>query len=151
MRFILVILAALAAFSCAACPPTPPPPPKPGPNVIVDGGLEGGLEGGSTPTVDAAVAPVDAAPIVIFTVEDAGTGEPCDRACARLRLLGCPEGTPSDGGQSCVTVCQHAQGTHLTELKPECLAGAKTVLEVQACKTVRCAQADGGNVGKKKP
>ncbi len=60
----------------------------------------------------------------------------CASACANLGRLGCPEGLEGN----CTTVCERAQATKLTDLKPECLAGAGTPGEARACGTVRCRQ-----------
>lgn len=80
--------------------------------------------GKDSATLDSAVAP---------TVN----GTDCAAACANLVRLGCPEGHPS-GGRTCLEVCNHTQSTHLTDLHTACLAAAKSVTEVKACKSVTC-------------
>ena len=65
-------------------------------------------------------------------------GTDCAAACANLVKLGCPEGHPK-AGKSCLDVCNHTQSTHLTDLHTACLAAAKSVPEVKACKSVTCA------------
>jgi len=61
-------------------------------------------------------------------------GDECQDACANLLRLACPEGQDS----SCVEVCQQAQITRLTDLKPVCLAGAKDRVAVRSCGSVAC-------------
>lgn len=64
----------------------------------------------------------------------ASTAADCDPACRNLALLGCPEGNPI---ASCVATCAAAQGK-VTDLKPACLARAKTQEEARAVGTVKC-------------
>jgi hypothetical protein len=61
-------------------------------------------------------------------------GDECQAACANLLKLACPEGQDS----SCVEVCQQAQATRLTDLKPTCLARAKDRVAVRLCGSVDC-------------
>lgn len=71
-------------------------------------------------------------------VADAGaSNDPCTQACANLVAIGRPEGS-SDGGASCVATCQHTQATKVTDLKPSCLAGAKSKADARACGSVAC-------------
>jgi hypothetical protein len=55
-------------------------------------------------------------------------------ACANLNALGCPEGAKAN----CAAVMQTAQEAHLTDLRPSCLAAAKTQDEARACGSVTC-------------
>ena len=67
---------------------------------------------------------------------DASSGDSGDaiaRACQNLATLGCAE-----GNASCVTTMQHAQSTGITDLKPACLAAAKSKADVRACGSVAC-------------
>lgn len=64
-------------------------------------------------------------------------GDACYAACVTLVNLGCPEGNPSSGA-SCIDVCVHTEQTGVFELKPSCIASARTVDGVKACGTVRC-------------
>ena len=113
------VLAALAlAPACSPSTPQPKPPEA---------------------TPDAATAPIgDAASPSNGDASPPTAGGDCAAACANLAALGCPEGAPKSG-QSCVEVCNHAQSSHLTDLKPACLAAAKTAADARACKTVKCA------------
>jgi hypothetical protein len=58
----------------------------------------------------------------------------CTEACANLVVLGCSEGTDP----TCATTCQEAQDSGKLDLRPACLAAAKSVGEVLACGTVVC-------------
>lgn len=69
----------------------------------------------------------DAAP------EDASTSA-CQPACEAMKKLGCPEGQAA----SCVDTCKQTQGTGKFDLKPACIASAKTRDELAVCGTVRC-------------
>jgi hypothetical protein len=59
-------------------------------------------------------------------------------ACANIASLGCYEGTDP----SCAPLMQRAQEARITDLKPSCLAAARSVGEVQACGTVSCTASD---------
>ena len=112
MKTALVTLALSLAVSCckpASCPSVTPD--------------------GDAGSVDAAEHDLDAVKL-----------DDCARACATMRLpsIRCPEADPVDAGDSCETVCRHVATTGLTDLKPKCIASAKTVEEVRACGTVRC-------------
>lgn len=65
-------------------------------------------------------------------------GAVCPAACARLRRLGCPEGAPAPGGDSCVGTCINARAKHTVDLRPECIAKARTKSEAIKCGTVDC-------------
>ena len=56
----------------------------------------------------------------------------------RSAELRCPEADDADGGDSCEVACRHAQEGGLTDLRPRCLAAAKTVDELRACGSVKC-------------
>ena len=58
----------------------------------------------------------------------------CVRACSQLARIGCLEG--ADVG--CVSTCQHAQQSRVTDLHPECLAAAKDKQAARACGSVVC-------------
>ena len=58
----------------------------------------------------------------------------CSDACITLAILGCHEGEV----QNCVSTCEHAQASRITDLHTGCLAAAKTKAEARACKSVRC-------------
>ena len=58
----------------------------------------------------------------------------CSEACANLVVLGCAEGSDP----SCAATCQEAQDSGKIDLRPACLAAAKSVGEVLACGTVVC-------------
>lgn len=60
----------------------------------------------------------------------------CDRACARLRAIGCPEGSGSMGGEPCTITCQRAVGVR--PLPIVCWADAGSSAEAKACGGLRC-------------
>lgn len=63
----------------------------------------------------------------------------CASACANLARLRCPEGKGRAGEDSCYVVCKRAVSTRgRIDLKPECVAAAKSVSAVRACETYRC-------------
>lgn len=110
---------ALLALGC------PAPEPKQ-PETIQDAGADGfpqtsGDPGDSEdPTVAAALFP------------------DCVKACVTLHTLGCPEAEKPAGGKTCYAICRDAEKSVGFSLKPACVAQAKSVTEVRACKTVRC-------------
>jgi hypothetical protein len=79
-----------------------------------------------TPGVDASVAPQGS--------------DVCSVACGVLRAQGCPEGFTLDGGESCETVCRHAQqGSVPTfDMKPSCIASKTSAEGIRTCGTVAC-------------
>ncbi len=104
----------LVAVSLAGCPK-----PSPVPN---------------TPDAsDAGPDPTDADPDELLD----GGAPVCVTACARLRRLGCPEGSPK-GGDTCVQTCERAAAKHTVDLKPACVAKAKSQNAVRECGTVTC-------------
>lgn len=116
MRTILSLLAVALLIGCPQLPPKPP---------VTDG--------------DAAV---DSAVLDSASMSDGfdGTYKPdvCSKACSKMSELGCPEGMPADAGKSCYTLCMDTQASKKFDLKPECIAVAKSVAEVRGCGTVRC-------------
>ena len=61
----------------------------------------------------------------------------CARACQNLRTLGCDAGAAAN----CEAVCEHAQESGVVDLKPECVASARTVVELARCgKVTECAR-----------
>lgn len=62
--------------------------------------------------------------------------EACELACERLRSLGCPEGSGSLSGESCMRVCLRA--STLRALPVSCWAEASTVAAARACGSLRC-------------
>lgn len=108
-------LSAIFALATLAACHTPAPSPTPPPDVITD--------------IDGAVDPEDA---------DAARLDDCATACAVVRKLGCADGAPVDGGQSCSVVCRHARDTHLTDLHQGCVAKAHSLAEVKACGGAWC-------------
>jgi hypothetical protein len=113
MTYVLAMLSAyMATPMLTGCPPTPVNP---------------------TPDADA-IAPPPAPEAGPVTIVDAGpVTDVCALACANLRTLGCPEGDPA----TCGGVCSHAQQGAF-DMKPSCLAGAKTVDAVRQCGSVSC-------------
>ena len=67
---------------------------------------------------------------------EAGSGTPCERACARLAALHCPEAKPTKSGVACPALCDRAQA--LEEMPTACVVGAASIPAVRAC-GVRCA------------
>lgn len=56
------------------------------------------------------------------------------RACEALRAAGCPEGVDPE----CAAVL--ARGDKVLNMRPACLAGAKSAAEARACGSVRCVK-----------
>lgn len=63
-------------------------------------------------------------------------GNVYEAACANLGTFNCSEGL----ADNCVETMQKTQEKGLVDLKPSCLANAKSVGEVQACGSVECTQ-----------
>lgn len=120
MKKIHVLFSALVvAFTVGVgClnPPAPGPPPPPSP---------------PNPTDPSDDEDPDA-------LLDAGAPV-CLTACVRLRRLGCPEGSPR-GGDGCVGTCLNSIAKQTVDLKPACIASAKTVTAIRACGTVDCVR-----------
>jgi hypothetical protein len=72
----LIVLATLAA--CAAAPPRNAP----------------------------SDAPPPVTPLEPYGGPDGAAGSTCERACARLAALGCPESKPNHSGDACPTICE---------------------------------------------
>lgn len=126
--FALLVPGILLLVQALGCP-KPLPNPEP-PDAVVDGG-EGGV------AVDAAPWAPDASPELPATVDGATACPACKGACEALERLGCPEAHP-DGGDGCYAVLSHAQASKKFDLRPYCLAAAKTREELARCGTVRC-------------
>lgn len=110
--------------------------------IIAALGLAGSLalEGCPSPAVSPPNASDAATQVTVTTTiaaSDSGSilFTPCNLACTNMAKLGCPEGVNAN----CVDVCNHAQASGLTNLKPDCLASAATVAAAKACGTVTCA------------
>lgn len=108
----LVLIAAALSLAGWGCPPPLPAPPQPPQDASAD------LDG-STPA----------------TLPDGAAASPCERACARLSALGCPE-----MGPACVPTCVKVLATHLTPFDPDCIIGSVSVAEVRKCPAIRCPQ-----------
>lgn len=65
-----------------------------------------------------------------------GSSARCEKACARLSELGCPEARPTSSGESCPRVCLKA--LELRPLPLECWAGAGDVPSARGCGSLRC-------------
>lgn len=61
----------------------------------------------------------------------------CLRACSNLAMLGCPEAKKLAGGDSCTTTCARLLSSGFSAIDPECMADAKTKVDVRKC-NVRC-------------
>lgn len=110
MRAVVLSLAIRVFVALAvACTPLPPHPPQ-----------------GDDPT---------AYPTSSYGVDAAGT--PCERACARLDALHCPEAKPTKSGVACPALCERGQA--LEGMPTSCVAGAASIPAVRAC-GVRCAE-----------
>ena len=75
--------------------------------------------------------------------DDGGSGSTsasiCESACRNLATHRCPEAVTRPGEDSCVVVCQRAQATRgRIDLKPRCIAAAKSRAAILACGTYRC-------------
>lgn len=67
----------------------------------------------------------------------------CLEACLNLKRHGCPEGTSRPGEDSCYIVCRRSEATNgRVNFKPACVAAAKDVTEIRACKTYRCPSSE---------
>lgn len=87
------------------------------------------------------------APVVLFAAAalvhclpplPPGPKPACEKACAQLVELGCPEGKPSARGVPCLDVCMSAVASGV-DLEPECVAQAGDAAAVRRC-GVRCQQ-----------
>ncbi len=126
-RSSLVLSVVAAALLCLApgCPPNPQPPTP-------DSGDSGPGPPRPLDPVDAAPGPVvDASPEP--APSDAGWTW-AGRACANLRVQGCPEGV----SLVCATTVQHAIDANFTKVDARCLAGAVGKTAVRACGFVKC-------------
>lgn len=115
--FMGIVLVAFFAYSLGGCPTPPAPKPPPCPadvHLDTDSGIEEPKEDG------------------------AATFPACVRACAKLKEFGCPEAETLQGGRTCYAVCAFAEASKKETLGPGCVADARNVAEVRACKTVRC-------------
>lgn len=61
-------------------------------------------------------------------------GEPCARACLRLRQLGCEEGGTTPAGKTCESVCENVQSSGYTTLDVDCLQTADSCDAARRCK-----------------
>lgn len=63
----------------------------------------------------------------------AGDSDPkhCEPMCINLGSLDCPEAKAK--GDGCVGTCVHVQETGITDLRPGCVASARTAVEVRKC------------------
>lgn len=61
---------------------------------------------------------------------------PQGRACETLKALGCPEGSPSRSGLTCVEAWVKLE--ELRDMPSACVEAAQTVAAVRACGGVRC-------------
>lgn len=90
----------------------------------------------SSPPISPPPDASDASTRVVVAGSDSGSVllSPCNLACTNMAKLGCAEGTDPH----CVDVCDHAQSSGLTNLKPDCLAQAVDLAALKACGTVTC-------------
>lgn len=65
------------------------------------------------------------------TQPEAGAGDPCTRACERLRALRCPEGSPS--GDTCEAQCLAIEDSGIASVNPECLAQITACTQIDGC------------------
>lgn len=65
--------------------------------------------------------------------DDDGQGDVCNKACARLWVLGCPESARNDAGLACTVLCRQ-EGPML---QPTCISEAATKADLASCH-VRC-------------
>ncbi len=86
------------------------------------------------PTTDADASTVDAG--VLY---DAPRFSSCHNAC-EVVIKFCPHEAAFENNAACEKVCEHTQETKTFDMKPACLAVARSVAEVRACGTVRCTQ-----------
>jgi len=61
-------------------------------------------------------------------------GAPCERACARLRLMGCP-GSGANCGAACERYEAEAELVPALSWQPECIAGAPTCDAADRCRS----------------
>ena len=113
--FLVASFAICIFGACQSCGTTPFPPAPPGPS-LPDGGSLPLPDGGSNDPTDCSVQ------------------DPCMRACSNLKILGCPEGLDP----SCVVVCQEAQTSKITDLRPDQIAKAKSIAEIRKIGSVAC-------------
>ena len=105
-RSLIVAIGTIGFSSCGPLFP-PPEPPTPPPEPAQDGGAEP-----EEPTIEPE------------------TGSECERACARMQRLGCPEGDPSPNGQRCRKWFCEASSSGILNMNAACLAKITDCSEV---------------------
>lgn len=131
LKYVLKVAttAILLGLSILGCPRVPQPPVQPDGPTDADAAVS---DAGDDSWVQDAAGSVDATPV------DAGRCPACKAACEALERLGCPEAKPADAGQGCQEVLEHAQTSGKFDLKPYCVAAAKSRADLAKCGTVRC-------------
>jgi hypothetical protein len=86
----------------------------------------------------AKVLPVEPPAVVVFP-RDGGAGC-CEPACARMRESGCPEGDPSETGESCEDLCRRITAMRI-DMGACCVAASRTKDELLSCGTTKSARA----------
>ena len=122
-----VFTSTVVLFLLAGCPKCPSAP-------VADAWDSSGI----VDFTDAGDAPIVISDATVEFLDGAKKNASCVKACAKLAEFGCPEGKAPDAGDSCYFVCANAEASGKFGLKPDCIAAAKTAVELQACKTVRC-------------
>lgn len=62
---------------------------------------------------------------------DAG---PCARACARFRILKCPEAEATKAGVTCEQVCENVESSGVITLDPSCVERATSCEATEQCR-----------------
>lgn len=79
-------------------------------------------------------SPVPPAPVPsVAGAAGAAPVTPCERACARLVALSCPEAQPTPAGASCAAVCGNVEDSGVASLRPTCVEAATSCDAARAC------------------
>lgn len=62
----------------------------------------------------------------------------CGRACAQLAFIGCPEGFPTPGGETCEGVCLKVGAFPGMKLDMACAIGAYSIADARKCRGILC-------------
>ncbi len=136
-KLMMLVLFMLPCLAFTACPPTPVVP-TPDADATADvTTVVVTVDDAALTDVNVAVedghARKDASPPVV----DAGPPTLCQLACANVAKYPCIENS-FDGGSGCLAVCTQTDTSKVFDMKPKCLADAKTLAALKACGTVKC-------------
>ena len=128
---VSAITIALAVTACCATPRCPE-------SIVIVTTPDSGFAPTPNPDPASADASADASTEPLDD-SDSTSASICAAACRNLATYRCPEAVTRPGEDSCVIVCQRAETTRgRIDLKPRCIAAAKSRAAILACGTYRC-------------